>query len=97
MKKCKGHNVASNSPELWGTLVGHSIAGVLHDVRFGCVNVKVVLVLDCGKGLVLNSNGSFWMIGSEEVKIEIESKRRALKNTQEELRAVIQLAGCDAR
>lgn len=63
------HATTSNTDEVFRTFINEKIKGMLHHICFTDEYNHVILVFECGWGLVFSDNGSHWTIPPDEVEI----------------------------
>lgn len=87
----------SNTRACFEGCVGKKIVGVLFDAlpinRADLRRGSKTLVFEDGTGLTISSSGSFWRERSDDVKCAVEVVERELRQTEDNLRGVLDLAG----
>lgn len=94
MEKHK-HGVASNTRECFRSFLGHKVVGLLFNANALGAGIELgttTIIFECGYGLTVSSRGSYWVDSPEAIKRAVDSKQRDLRNTEAELREVLQLA-----
>lgn len=86
MKKEHNHTTTSNTDEVFSTFIGESLKGILHDRSSG--HDYTILVFECGWGLVLSFNGSYWTENSDYVEKTKRRVKEKLEVTQKELEGI---------
>jgi hypothetical protein len=95
-KKCN-HAVPSNTHECFESFIGHTIKGLLfHALPLGRRDLSCgskTFVFECGHGLTIGDNGSFWADSPQDITRAIEIVRDKLNQSQRNLKDVLALAG----
>lgn len=90
-------NAASNTRECFREVVGRTVIGVLFDAlplsRADLARGTKTLIFDDGSGLTIASNGSYWQETAEDVERAISRERKRLEDAQQNIAAVLELAG----
>lgn len=86
------HSTTSNTDEVFRTFIGCRVKGLVREITFNG-NHAIILVFECGWGLAFNNNGSHWTKSPEDVQRILQSSRKALKETNQELEHILTLAG----
>ena len=91
------HESCANIHEAFSTFIGCTVKGVLFNAlpsgRADLSQGTKTLVFDCGWGLTISSNGSYWPELPDEVRRAIQRKRQELATSQSQLKGVLKLAG----
>jgi exosome complex RNA-binding protein Rrp4 len=94
---CNKPHPASNDRDCFRWLIGHKVTGVIFDAlpinRHDLSAGNRTLILDCGCGITLSSNGSYWLEGKDEIKRAISIVRERLSDAEREIRGVLDAAG----
>ena len=85
------HSTTSNTDEVFRTFIGEKVKGILHGFDFG--HDGVILVFECGWGLVLNSNGTHWTEKPEDIERLKRETKEKIDNLLKESRDILKLAG----
>jgi|ERR1051325_864971 hypothetical protein len=91
------HSSGSNNSECFRTFIGCTVKGLLKnalpigrpDLAAGCKT----LVFECGWGLTIASNGSYWTESPEEIQRAIAIQKVRLAKTNHEIKHILELAG----
>lgn len=88
---------ASNTHELIRSLIGEKIVGVLFDAlpvgRADLQQGTWTLIFEGGTGITVNSAGAFWGESADEITRAVRCAERELRNTEKQLRGVLDVAG----
>lgn len=95
--KSHKHESCSNLTDAFRTFIGCTVKGCLFNAlpvgRADLAHGTKTLIFDCGWGLTIASNGSYWPESPEEIKRAIRRAKEQLRNTQAEIKGVLQIAG----
>ena len=95
------HNTCSNSHESFRTFIGCRITGFISDAlpigRADLSQGTKTFIFECGWGLTVASNGSYWSESPVEIARAVAIVKDALDKTQGDLREVLQIAGINGR
>lgn len=88
---------ASNHPDCFRECIGRTIKGIIFDAlprsRKDLSLGNKTLIFDDGTGLTFGSNGSYWRESSEELRLAVLDKQRAMEAAISDLRDVLTQAG----
>jgi hypothetical protein len=95
MSKEHKHGVTSNTHECFQTFVGCRVKGFLKNAlpNGGSRQGTKTLVFECGWGLTIASNGSFWVESPKDVSRAVSRVRSELLQSQRDIKDVLALAG----
>jgi hypothetical protein len=82
----------SNTRGCFSGCIGRKIIGVLFNIHRSLERTKT-FVFDDGTGFTISDNGSFWREQADDIRDAIIPLQQRLKETSEEIKSVLQLAG----
>lgn len=91
------HHCTANTTQCFRTFIGCRIKGLLKNIlpigRPDLAAGNKTLVFECGWGLTIASNGSYWTESPNEIAKAISVTKDNLSNTKAEIEGVLGLAG----
>ena len=91
------HEGCSNIHAAFSTFIGCTVKGVLFDTlplgRRDLSSGTKTLIFDCGWGLTIASNGSYWPESPSDIERAISYAKTRLQSNREEIESVLALAG----
>ncbi len=83
----------SNTRGCFSGCIGRKIIGVLFNIHRSLESGTKTFVFDDGTGFTVSDNGSFWREHADDIRHAIIPLQQRLKETSEEIKSVLQLAG----
>src|SRR5437868_10973968 len=91
------HSCTSNTDECFRTFIGCTIKGLLRNVlpvgRVDLQSGNKTFVFECGWGLTIAGNGSYWTESPDEIKRAISIQKEKLSENNQEIANILELAG----